>query len=62
MVQVVARTDANTQTESSATGTITNRLREEVRGTIHKTTNAPSDEYGVFFTGFGLTGAINKFF
>ena len=50
---------ANTHTESSATGRITGRLREEARRTIHRAVGAGPGDL-VVFCGSGATAAVNK--
>jgi len=62
MLQVVAPMYANTHTEASLTGAQTTNLREEAREIIRDALNASKDQYAVFFTGTGSTGAIDKMF
>ena len=50
---------ANTHSESSGTGLITTRLREEARQLIAEAVGA-GGEHVVIFTGSGSTGAIDK--
>lgn len=49
---------ANTHTESSGTGLVTTRLREEARQLVREAVGG--DEHVVIFTGSGSTGAIDK--
>ncbi|MFC7548347.1 aminotransferase class V-fold PLP-dependent enzyme [Plantactinospora sp. GCM10030261] len=50
---------ANTHTESSGTGRMTGRWREEARRTIHEAV-VGGDEHVVIFCGSGATAAVNK--
>ncbi|MFY1585230.1 aminotransferase class V-fold PLP-dependent enzyme [Micromonospora sp. WMMD734] len=50
---------ANTHTESSATGRVTGRLREDARRTILDAVGG-SDEHAVIFCGAGATAAVDK--
>jgi selenocysteine lyase/cysteine desulfurase len=50
---------ANTHTESSGTGLVTGRLREEARQIIHDAVGG-ADDHLVIFCGPGATAAVNK--
>mmetsp|Transcript_21038 Transcript_21038/g.31305 ORF Transcript_21038/g.31305 Transcript_21038/m.31305 type:complete len:773 (+) Transcript_21038:1-2319(+) len=50
---------ANTHTEASYTGAYTTRIREEARTTIKRLVGAGSNDK-LIFTGYGVTGAIDK--
>ncbi|WP_447555605.1 aminotransferase class V-fold PLP-dependent enzyme [Vreelandella sp. EE22] len=50
---------ANTHTETSHTGKITTRLREDARSQVAKAIGA-TDEYAVIFAGAGATAAIDR--
>jgi selenocysteine lyase/cysteine desulfurase len=49
----------NTHTESSSTGRVTGRLRENARQLIHTAVGGTGDHL-VIFCGAGVTGAVNK--
>ncbi|MBL4672564.1 MAG: aminotransferase class V-fold PLP-dependent enzyme [Arenicella sp.] len=50
---------ANTHTETSYTGAVTTRLREQARNEIKSALNVP-DQYSVIFCGSGATAAIHR--
>ncbi|RBP51141.1 aminotransferase class V-fold PLP-dependent enzyme [Arenicella xantha] len=50
---------ANTHTETSHTGAVTTKLREQARNEIREALNASSD-YSILFCGSGATAAIHK--